>query len=660
MKKLGKYEISSILGKGAMGIVYKAIDPDINRKVAIKTIRFDLVTEGSDSEEMMQRFMREAQAAGKLSHPNIITIYDVGREQDLTYIVMQFIEGPSLQRIIASGEKFTTQEVVFLMTKMCSALEYAHKFGIVHRDIKPGNILIDNDGNPYICDFGVARVETSTLTQSGTAVGTPSYMSPEQVKGKKVDKRSDIFALGCILYEFLTGKRPFEAESITTVIYKIINEEPPSLAEVKKGLPEGFEHIIGKALAKDPEERYQSCDQLAADLRDLDKLAEKTIAITTPEAAPPPVKKRKKRRLVPILAISLTTIILIAAGGGFYFYKKTGKVPFISKIPFISIGTQETKGEDIISTYQIVDAVPGSIGDKLNKAKESFDIGDYSGTVKLADEVLSEDPDNSTAKSFLNSAQSKMNELLVVQVPAKKEAKVTEKSSPVKPKAEVPSPIEAKLNRVKQSYENGDYAETVKLAEEVLAVNAGNLRAKDYLNNAKTKINEAALITKTLTTGINFYDNKNYELCKREMNKILEINMDHKEAKKYWNLADNAIYEAGARREIQRIIEHQKKAEEEKDILSLLSDIGSSALSSQKKADIIPIFNYYDNIKWSSFSIVSFKLKDRSHVEVSFSYMSTAVSKRTGQKATLFGDIKTWTMEKQGNSWKIISERLGK
>lgn len=658
MKKLGKYEISSILGKGAMGIVYKAIDPDINRKVAIKTIRFDLVTEGSDSEEMMQRFMREAQAAGKLSHPNIITIYDVGREQDLTYIVMQFIEGPSLQRIIASGEKFTTQEVVFLMTKMCSALAYAHKFGIVHRDIKPGNILIDNDGNPYICDFGVARVETSTLTQSGTAVGTPSYMSPEQVKGKKVDKRSDIFALGCILYEFLTGKRPFEAESITTVIYKIINEEPPSLAEVKKGLPEGFEHIIGKALAKDPEERYQSCEQLAADLRDLDKLAEKTIAITTPEAVPPPVKKRKKRRLVPILAISLTTIILIAAGGGFYFYKKTGKVPFISKIPFISIGTQGTKGEDIISTYQIVDAVPGSIDDKLNKAKESFDIGDYSGTVKLAEEVLSEDSDNSTAKSFLNSAQSKMNELLVAQVPAKKEAKVTEKSSPVKPKA--PSSIEAKLIKAKQSYENGDYAETVKLAEEVLAVNAGNLRAKDYLNNAKTKINEAALITKTLTTGINLYDNKNYELCKREMNKILEINMDHKEAKKYWNLADNAIYEAGARREIQRVIEHQKKAEEEKDILSLLSDIGSSALSSQKKSDIIPVFNYYDNIKWSSISIVSFKLKDRSHVEVSFSYMSTAVSKRTGQKATIFGDIKTWTMEKQGNSWKIISERLGK
>jgi len=654
MKKLGKYEISSILGKGAMGIVYKATDPDINRKVAIKTIRFDLATEGADSEEMMQRFMREAQAAGKLSHPNIITIYDVGREQDLTYIVMQFIEGPSLQRMLASGEKFTTQEVVFLMTKICSALEYAHKFGIVHRDIKPGNILIDSEGNPYICDFGVARVETSTLTQSGTAVGTPSYMSPEQVKGKKVDKRSDIFSLGCILYEFLTGKRPFEAESITTVIYKIINEEPLSLAEVKKGLPEGFEHIISKALAKDSEERYQSCDQLAADLRDLDKLAEKTIAITTPEAAPAPVKKRKKRRLFPILAISLVTIILIAAGGGFYFYKKTGK------IPFISIGTQETKGEDIISTYQIVDAVPGSIDDKLNKAKESFDIGDYSGTVKLAEEVLSEDPDNSTAKSFLNSAQSKMNELLVAQVQDEKEAKVTEESSPAKPEAEVPSPIEAKLNRVKQSYENGDYAETVKLAEEVLAVNAGNLRAKDYLNNAKTKINEAALITKTLTTGINFYDNKNYELCKREMNKILKINKDHKEAKKYWNLADNAIYEAGARREIQRVIEHQKKAEEEKDILSLLSDIGSSALSSQKKSDIIPVFNYYDNIKWSSISIVSFKLKDRSHVEVSFSYMSTAVSKRTGQKATLFGDIKTWTMEKQGNTWKIISEKLGK
>ena len=601
MKKIGKYEIVSILGKGAMGIVYKAVDPDIDRKVAIKTIRFDLVTEGSDTEELMQRFMREAQAAGKLSHPNIVTIYDVGREKDMTYIVMQYIEGPSLQRIIASGEKNTTQQVVQLMTQVCSALEYAHKFGIVHRDIKPGNVLIDNEGKPYICDFGVARIETSTLTQSGTAVGTPSYMSPEQVRGKKVDKRSDIFSMGCILYEFLTGKRPFEAESITTVIYKIINEEPPALAEVKKGLPEGFEHIITKALAKDPGERYQSCGQLAADLRDLDRLAEKTIAITTTEAEPPPVEERKKRRLVPIMAISLSAILVIAAAGAFYLYKKTGNIPFLLS------GTQETKGEKATSTSLTEAAVPGSIEDKLTLAKEGTE----------------------TEKSQLLS----------------------------KPEAGTLDPINEELMRVEQSFDWGDYDETVKLAGEVLAVIPGNSRARYYLNKANDKINEAARIAETLNTGKTYYNNKSYEQCKQEMKKILDVDKEHKEATRYWNLADKAIYEAGAEKKIKQVIERQRKAEEGREPLALLSDIGSSALSKQRQAYAKLLINNYDEIKWSKVSNISVEFKDRKNAEVSFTYMSTAVYKKTGLKKTIFSGTKTWTMEKQGNTWKIIDEK---
>ncbi|MCK4759480.1 MAG: serine/threonine protein kinase, partial [Candidatus Aminicenantes bacterium] len=324
-----------------MGIVYRALDPDINRKVAIKTIRFDLASEETDNEEIMQRFMREAQAAGKLTHPNIITIFDVGREKDLTYIVMQFIEGPSLQRLIAQGEKFSVQDVTKLMETVCGALDYAHQHGIVHRDIKPGNILLDNNRRPYICDFGVARVETSTLTQSGTAVGTPSYMSPEQVMGKKVDKRSDIFSIGCILYEILAGRRPFEAESITTVIYKIINEEPPALSELKKGLPAGFGKIIGKALAKDANNRYQNCNQLAEDLRNLDRLSDKTVAVTvTREATIPEVEEKeeekgeekKKRRLGLILGITIPAVLIIAAGGAYFYNEQTGKLPFVTEV----------------------------------------------------------------------------------------------------------------------------------------------------------------------------------------------------------------------------------------------------------------------------------------------------------------------------------------
>ena len=267
MKKIGKYEITSILGKGAMGIVYKALDPDINREVAIKTIRFDLISEVTEKEDLMKRFMREAQAAGKLEHPHIITVYDVAREEDLTYIVMQYIEGESLQAKIASHEEYSIGYIIGLMNNLCEALDYAHQNGVIHRDIKPANILIDREGKPFLVDFGVARVETSTLTQTGTTVGTPSYMSPEQVIGKAVDKRSDVFSLGVILYELITGRRPFEGDNITTVIYKIVNEDPSSPSELKKGLPVGFEHVILKALAKNPENRYTSCQEFAAEIK---------------------------------------------------------------------------------------------------------------------------------------------------------------------------------------------------------------------------------------------------------------------------------------------------------------------------------------------------------------------------------------------------------
>jgi len=200
MEKIGKYKVQGLLGQGAMGIVYKALDPDINRNVAIKVVRFDRISEEAEKTEVIRRFIREAQAVGKLEHPNIITIYDVGRVEDLTYIVMQIIEGQSLKKALSGGKTSPPVQIIPLMIQLCEALDYAHAKGIVHRDIKPANILLDKTGRPYILDFGVARIEMSTLTQSGSIVGTPSYMAPEQVMGKKIDSRADIFSLGLMLY----------------------------------------------------------------------------------------------------------------------------------------------------------------------------------------------------------------------------------------------------------------------------------------------------------------------------------------------------------------------------------------------------------------------------------------------------------------------------
>ena len=645
MKNIGKYKITSILGKGAMGIVYRALDPDINREVAVKTIRFDLVSEEGDREEMMERFMREAQAAGKLTHPNIITIYDVGREKEMTYIVMQLIEGHSLQKVISSGEKISTQELIQLMDQLCKALDYAHDNGIIHRDIKPANILLDKEGKPFIVDFGVARLETSTLTQAGTTLGTPSYMSPEQVMGKKVDRRSDIFSLGGILYELLTGKRAFQAQSITTVIYKIIHEEPVALTEVKKGLPIGFEQIVCKALAKDPKDRYQNCAELATDLHNFDQLSDKTIPITMIQEELPTLMMKKKRKLWPIIAISAAAVLMVAAGGGYFLYQKTGEIPFLSGI------FKGMKAEAVI---------PGSIEDKLNRTRESFDKEDYAETIRLAEAVLAEDAENIRAQEYLSEAKSKMGEVLVAQTPGTEEIKSEtpslsqdKKPQPPQIRAIIPGSTEDKLNRAKESLEKGDYDGTIRFAEEVIAKYPKNKAAQDYITKAKNEI----MIAQILETGISSYKNRDYRQCLQEMEKILELDKDHKEAKRYWSLADKTIYEANSIQEIRQIIESLRKAEEEKDLPAILYYVGSPDLQSTKRSDTMDIFNYYDDImSIVDKTSISIRFRDRRHAEVKFSNFSTAVNKQTGQRTKVFEGEIIWTMEKQGNVWKITKE----
>ncbi|HUU06107.1 MAG TPA: bifunctional serine/threonine-protein kinase/formylglycine-generating enzyme family protein [Patescibacteria group bacterium] len=267
MDKIGKYTISGEIGKGGMGVVYRGLDPVIGRSVAVKTVRLDILRGESGREDALKRFLREAQAAGNLSHANIVTIYDVGEHEGLIYIAMEFIDGCSLEQLLQQERKFTLQEITHLFSQIGSALDYAHGKGIVHRDIKPANILVGRDLKVSIVDFGIARTAASTMTQTGMLMGTPRYMSPEQIAGKKVDNRSDIFSLGAILYELLTQHNPFAGESITTVIYKIMHAELPPLSDFNKQLPAGLEGVVKKALARDADARYHSCGELLADLK---------------------------------------------------------------------------------------------------------------------------------------------------------------------------------------------------------------------------------------------------------------------------------------------------------------------------------------------------------------------------------------------------------
>lgn len=259
---IGRYRIESELGRGSMGVVFKAFDPVVERVVAIKTIPLNV----EDSEVLVHRLQREAKSVGQLEHPNIVTLYDAGEASGLFYMAMQFIQGETLRDRISRQRWFSLKEIQEFFRQICAALDYAHRQGVVHRDIKPSNIMITPDEVVKLTDFGIAKLAGTGTTNPGMIMGTPSYMSPEQALGKPLDGRSDIFSLGSILYELITGEQAFPGLNATTVMYRIVHEPPLPITTLQPGLDPALEAIVLKALAKQPEQRFQTCAEFAATL----------------------------------------------------------------------------------------------------------------------------------------------------------------------------------------------------------------------------------------------------------------------------------------------------------------------------------------------------------------------------------------------------------
>ena len=373
---IGKYTIVEEIGRGAMGIVYKAVDPLIDRMVAIKTIRFDMYSQPEQRVEAQKRFLREAKSAGNITHPNIVTIYDMGEDNGTFYIAMEYVDGQSLESMLAQKKRWTIEETIRLVVEIADGLDSTHKKGIIHRDIKPGNILIDKEGQPHIVDFGIARVPTSNLTQTSAVMGTPYYMAPEQVAARKIDHRVDIFALGAIFYEMLTLEKPFSGENLTTVIYKIMNEPPHPLREFQADVPPGLEPIVQKVLAKDPDARYQSCRDLINDLlryadangmvigdrfRARSPLSE-TAKMTKPAAPKKPKPAGTGKKPIPLI-IGAMAIIVIVALGAILLTRKHAPVP-------LQEGAKDAPGT-LTAPIQKTDQTPANPGsDKVSKPAE--------------------------------------------------------------------------------------------------------------------------------------------------------------------------------------------------------------------------------------------------------------------------------------------------
>ena len=312
---IGRYQILEEIGRGAMGVVYRAQDPAIGRIIAIKTIRLTDLTDTAERERLRERLFREAQAAGVLSHPNIVTIYDIAEESGNACIFMELVNGPPLETLLTAGPP-DKDSIFNSLRQVANALDYAHKKGIVHRDIKPSNIMIHDDGQAKITDFGVAKTLSHQMTQAGTMMGTPNYMSPEQVQGLAVDGRADQFGLAVIAYEMLTGEKPFAGEYLPTLLYKIVREDPVPPQRLNPTLDPGLEAVFAKALAKDPHQRYPACADFVSTLLETCNRSPAWLPIArgasqdmptmagarvTPEkeAVPPPVpvSARERRRL---------------------------------------------------------------------------------------------------------------------------------------------------------------------------------------------------------------------------------------------------------------------------------------------------------------------------------------------------------------------------
>jgi serine/threonine-protein kinase len=289
---LGRYQIMGEIARGAMGVIYKARDPLIDRIVAIKTVALGL--SDTETESFERRFIREAKSAGRLNHPNVVTIHDVGKSGDVAYIAMEFLDGRSLRSILDSGVVLPPEKVADIGSQIAEGLAFAHRHGVVHRDVKPANIMVLHSGRVKITDFGIALLPTGTRTLAGNVFGSPRYTSPEQVMGRPVDGRSDIFSLGAVIYEMLTGLSPFSGTDLNSILKQVLSDPTPAPSSHNPKLPRAFDHILAKALAKDPLDRYQDAQEMAADLRNFAELES-----TSPAPAPLPSLSSTGEHVVP-------------------------------------------------------------------------------------------------------------------------------------------------------------------------------------------------------------------------------------------------------------------------------------------------------------------------------------------------------------------------
>lgn len=412
VEKIGKYQILEKIGEGAMGVVYRAMDPIIERIVAVKTMSADLDADP----DLRTRFFREARSAGQLSHKNIITIYELGEEGARAYMAMEFLEGEDLRRKIAHREPMSLEEKMRVMNEVCEGIAHAHSKDVIHRDIKPGNIFITLTSQVKILDFGLARIASSDVTKAGTVMGTPSYMSPEQVRGDRVDHRSDIFSLGSVCYELLTGRKPFNGPSLPATFFKIIQEEPDFVSTVAPSVPRELGQIVHRALAKDPDRRYQTVGEIIVAL---DHVRQEPLAQRTTVQPRPPrrdsISVEVAEGSVPTGTQRLSRHLLVRAEECAARGDVDGAVALLeSATPSLlaDVQTQEAlaRFRNELRTREEARQRNAQVEERLDLGRRAFESGDHAVCAELMGAILAISPDHAEAAELLARARQALEE----------------------------------------------------------------------------------------------------------------------------------------------------------------------------------------------------------------------------------------------------------